>query len=661
MSNFFEELKRRKVYRTAVAYAAVSFAIMQIVEIIFPMFEIPLWMGRFVIILIVLGFPVALILSWMFDKSADGITRDKGESSSNLSPTKPFYLQKQNIFIVAVLLVGIFIGRFASTTNEQNSLVNPKSVAVLPFDNYSTAPEDQYFSDGMTEVIIANLAKIKDLKVISRTSVMEYKNTTKNIKKIASELGVANILEGSIQRANGRIRVIGQLIDTKTDEHIWAETYDREESDIFALQSDVALKIAKALKSNITAEQEERINERLTESTDAYEYYLKGKDYENAGSTKENVEAAIGEYERAVILDPNFAEAHALIGVNHLGMKWYGYDLSDDRISLAKKSIDRALELKPNNATVRYGLGIYHYHGFRNYSEAMKEFRYALTMEPGNALFNVFGGAIYRRLGDYEKAEESMLLAYELDPRSTFMLFNLKGTVTSNRKYKKSISLGDDLMNLEGLSSQWNARAYYFMTGDAHTAIQMIKEDDFIKMEYSLSINDFKNAKSYLNNIKTEFIQTNNMFMPKNYYLGVIEQGLGKEELGQKYLLNALNQLEKAIVEYSTDPRPFSGLAYVHARLGNKDEAIKAGLMATELLPVSRDAMFGTFYMTFLTEVYALVNDTEKALDGIEYLSNIPAGLHYGQLKSDHVWDSLRKEPRFKNVISKLAENPDIQ
>ena len=660
MSNFFEELKRRKVYRTAVAYAAVSFAIMQIVEIIFPMFEIPLWMGRFVIIVIVLGFPIALVLSWMFDKTADGITRDKGASSSSDSSTKPFYLQKQNLFIIGVLLAGIFIGRFASSANEEESSINPKSVAVLPFDNYSTAPEDQYFSDGMTEVIIANLAKIKDLKVISRTSVMEYKNTTKNIKKIASELGVANILEGSIQRANGRIRVIGQLIDTKSDEHIWAETYDREESDIFALQSDVALKIAKALKSNITADQEERINEKLTESTDAYEYYLKGKEYENAGSIKENVEAAIGEYERAVILDPNFAEAHALIGVNHLGMKWYGYDLSDDRIIQAKKSIDRALELKPNNATVRYGLGIYHYHGFRNYAEAMKEFRYALNLEPGSATFNVFGGAIYRRLGDYEKAEESMLLAYELDPRSTFLLYNLKGTVTSNRKYKKSLSLGDDSMNLEGLSAQWNARAHYYMTGDALTAIQMIKENDFSKMGYSLSINDFKNAKNYLKNIKTELIQTNTMFIPKNYYLGVIEQGLGQEESGRKYLLNALNQLKKEIIKYTTDPRPFSGLAYVHARLGNKDEAIKAGLKATELLPVSRDAMFGTFYKTFLTEVYALVNDKEKALEGVEYLSTIPAGLHYGQLKSDRIWDSIRGEPRFKAVLNELASNPDI-
>ena len=661
MSNFFEELKRRKVYRTAVAYAAVSFVIMQIVEIIFPMFEIPLWMGRFVIILIVLGFPVAMILSWMFDKSADGITRDKGQSSSNFSSTKPFYLQKQNIFIIAVLLVGIIIGRFASSTNEKKSLVNPKSVAVLPFDNYSTAPEDQYFSDGMTEVIIANLAKIKDLKVISRTSVMEYKKTTKNIKEIASELGVAHILEGSIQRANGRIRVIGQLIDTKSDEHIWAETYDREESDIFALQSDVALKIAKALKSNITAEQEERINERLTESTDAYEYYLKGKDFENAGSTKENIEAAIGEYERAVILDPNFAEAYALIGVNHLGMKWYGYDLSNDRITLAKKSIDKALELKPNNATVRYGLGIYHYHGFRNYAEAMKEFRYALSIEPGSALFNIFGGAIYRRLGDYEKAEKSMLLAYELDPRSTFMLMNLKGTVASNRKYKQSLSIGDKSMNKDQLSSAWNGRAYYFMTGDANTAIQMINKDDFIKMELSLYINDFIAAKNFLNNIKTELIQNNTVFMPKNYYLGIIEQGLGQKELGIKYLTNALDQLKKYIIKYPTDPRPFSSLGFVYARLGNKDEAIKAGLKATELLPVSKDAMFGTYHRIFLTQIYALVNDKEKALEGIEYLSTIPAGLHYGELKSDHIWDSLREESRFKYVISKLAENPDIE
>ena len=660
MSNFFEELKRRKVYRTAVAYAAVSFAIMQIVEIIFPMFEIPLWMGRFVIILIVLGFPVALILSWMFDKSADGITRDKGESSSNLSPTKPFYLQKQNIFIVAVLLVGIFIGRFASTTNEQNSLVNPKSVAVLPFDNYSTAPEDQYFSDGMTEVIIANLAKIKDLKVISRTSVMEYKNTTKNIKKIASELGVANILEGSIQRANGRIRVIGQLIDTKTDEHIWAETYDREESDIFALQSDVALQIAKALKSNITAEQEERINERLTESTDAYEYYLKGKEYENAGSTKENIEAAIGEYERAVILDPNFAEAHALIGVNHLGMKWYGYDLSNDRITLAKKSIDKALELKPKNATVRYGLGIYHYHGFRNYAEAMKEFRYALSIEPGSALFNVFGGAIYRRLGDYEKAEKTMELAFELDPRSPFILFNLKGTINATRKYKKSLSIGDKSINKKRNPASQNARSHYFMTGDAIYAREMI-ENNFNKMLYSLYIKDFNNAKIYLNNLKTELIQNNIYFIPKNYFLGIIEKGLGQNELGIKYLTKALEQSKKYIKKYPLDPRPYSSLALIHAHLGNKNEAIEIGLKATELLPISKDALFGIYHEIMLTQVYAIVNEKDKAIEGIEYLSRIPAGFHYGELISDYVWDSLRDEPRFKNVISKLAENPDIQ
>ena len=308
--SFFEELKRRKVFRVAATYAVVAWILMQIGEVTFPALNIPEWVMSTLVVVLLAGFPIAVIFAWIFDKTPQGYIKTDAPDTENIAgmnvkvDDRPFYLQKRNILLAFGVIAGILIGTYGGDTFK--SSVDEKSIAVLPFDNYSTAEEDQYFSDGMTEVIIANLAKVKDLKVISRTSVMEYKNTTKKLKEIAKELGVAHILEGSIQRANGRVRVVGQLIDADTDEHIWAETYDKKESDIFELQSDVAIEIANALKTELTDEVKARISEKLTESTIAYEYYLKGNMYESAGHSKVNLLAAISEYERAVSIDPKF-------------------------------------------------------------------------------------------------------------------------------------------------------------------------------------------------------------------------------------------------------------------------------------------------------------------------------------------------------------------
>ena len=304
--SFFEELKRRKVFRVAATYAVVAWILMQIGEVTFPALNIPEWVMSTLVVILLAAFPIVVIFAWVFDKTPQGFIKTdspqtEGINSLNVKmDDRPFYLQKKNIILALGVIVGILIGTYGGDSFK--SSVDKKSIAVLPFDNYSTAKEDEYFSDGMTEVIIANLAKVKDLKVISRTSVMEYKNTTKKLRDIAQELGVAHILEGSIQRSNGRVRVVGQLIDANTDEHIWAETYDRDESDLFELQSSVAIEIAKAMKSELTIEEKTRINEVLTNSTPAYEYYLKGNMYDNAGHVEFNMLAAIKEYERSCLL-----------------------------------------------------------------------------------------------------------------------------------------------------------------------------------------------------------------------------------------------------------------------------------------------------------------------------------------------------------------------
>ena len=663
--SFFEELKRRKVFRVAASYAVVAFIIMQLVEILFPMFNFPQWTQQFTVIIVLLGFPIAVILSWVFDKTPQGYiktdipeTQDIGGMNVKVDD-RPFYLQKRNIFLALGVLAGILIGTYGGDTFK--SSVDEKSIAVLPFDNYSTAEEDQYFSDGMTEVIIANLAKVKDLKVISRTSVMEYKNTTKKLKEIAKELGVAHILEGSIQRANGRVRVVGQLIDADTDEHIWAETYDKKESDIFELQSDVAIEIANALKTELTDEVKARISEKLTESTIAYEYYLKGNMHERAGHSKENLLAAIAEYERAVAIDPDFAEAHAELGRMHVQLKWYRYDLSENRMKMSKKSIDRAMSLKPNNSIIRAARGKYYYHGFRDYGKALADFTLSRELAPGNisTIYNI--GLIYRRLGDYEKAVSNIEQAVSLDPRSILMLNNLSNSYLALREYDKATSIADKSFELGYNSSAGGGSrvsSYFFSTGDAKKAIEILNDSnsEFYnqKLNFYRILKDNEAISNILSFSSDDSFGDVRDFFTRDYYLGIANSFLGRNKESKQNFINSINYLKEQIKLYPEDARFYTSLGLSYARIGDKKKAIEAGMKGVKILPISRDAMFGPFYEKALAIIFLINGDKNKALEMIEYLSVVPNGFHYGELLSDPDFDSIRNETRFQTVLNKL-------
>ena len=664
--SFFEELKRRKVFRVAASYAVVAFIIMQLVEILFPMFNFPQWTQQFTVIIVLLGFPIAVILSWVFDKTSQGLIKTVAPETEEIDGKnvkvngRPFYLQKRNIILSFGVIAGILIGSYSGDTFKTS--VDKKSIAVLPFDNYSTAEEDQYFSDGMTEVIIANLAKVKGLKVISRTSVMEYKNTTKKLKVIAKELGVAHILEGSIQRANGRVRVVGQLIDANTDEHIWAETYDKKESDIFELQSDVAIEIANALKTELTDEVKARISDKLTESTIAYEYYLKGNMYESLGHSKKNLLAAISEYERAVAIDQKFAEAYAQLGKMHAHIKWYRHDLSKRRMEMSKIAIDQAMLIKPNNAIVRIARGTYYYHGFRDYGKALADYTLARELAPGNisAIYRI--GLIYRRLGDYEKAIENMEYAISLDPRSVLMLQNLAGSYAALRQYKEvsSIIKKTDELGSEMTKINYGIRSVYNASGDALQAVKFLKNtDNFVnlKLSYNEILKNYNEMKQILSNSQNDFFTSVQYYFPRSYYQGIFSDGLDNKIDSKKYFNKAIIHLKNKISEYPNDPRFYSSLGLTYARLGKSNEAIKAGLKAIDILPISRDALFGPNYEKSLSIIYSIIGERNKALEKIEYLSIIPNGFHYGELISHPNFDSIRGEPRFQSVLNKLKPN----
>ena len=255
--SFFEELKRRKVFRVAASYAVVAFIIMQLVEILFPMFDFPQWTQQFTVIIVLLGFPIAVILSWVFDKTPQGFVKTDVKETENVGgmnvkvDNRPFYQRKRNIFLVFGVLAGVLIGAYGGSAIT-GSISDDKSVAVLPFDNLGNDENDEIFSDGITEDIISQLSNIKDIRVIARTSVLQYKGTTKNVIKIAKELGVTTILEGSVRRIGDDVRIVSQLIDIKNDDHLWSGTYDRKMKNIFEVQTDVAKKIAYALKSKLS-------------------------------------------------------------------------------------------------------------------------------------------------------------------------------------------------------------------------------------------------------------------------------------------------------------------------------------------------------------------------------------------------------------------------
>jgi len=367
--SFLDELKRRKVFRVAASYAVVAFIIMQLVEILFPMFNFPQWTQQFTVIIVLLGFPIALILSWVFDKTPQGyIKTDVPTQPSSIEAQKkqPFYKIKRNWILVFGVIAGLLIGWYGGgagiNSNKDAESINEKSIAVLPFENLGKEGEDEYFADGMTEDILTELSKIKDLLVISRTTIMKYKNTNKSLTEIGKELGVANILEGSIRRVGNRVRITGQLINATNDQHLWAEKYDRDISDIFAVQDEVANAIANALRIELSDEEAMMISQSSTKSVEAYDYYIKGRRlsyfYESAKR-----EEALENYRKAIEIDPDYALPYAGISrvkISQVTFQAVENEFSRTALKDAEEYGKKAVLLGPNEAEAHFALGFFY-------------------------------------------------------------------------------------------------------------------------------------------------------------------------------------------------------------------------------------------------------------------------------------------------------------
>src|SRR5438874_37884 len=447
---FFEELQRRKVYRVAAAYVIAAGFIIQMGSAILPAWELPNWTFRLVVVLLLIGFPIALILAWAFDVTPEGIrATEKTAAETHL---------RRNMFILAA--TGVIVSAAAGffLLPRVSARMIDKSIAVLPFENLSGDPDNAYFADGMQDDILTNLSKIGDLKVISRTSVMSYRGSgTRNARDIGKTLGVATLLEGSVRRIGNRVRVNVQLINANNDEHIWAEDYDRDLTDVFAIQTDLARRIASALQAKLSPNEKARLDRRPTQNPDAYLLFVQAHDYasqrEMFNDTSLKAEPL---FEQAIKLDPNFALAFAGLSM----VESWVYHSSEPIAARRKKArlnADEALRLQPDLPEGHLALGFSYYYGDRDYERALAEFDIARRGLPNESQAYFAIGSIQRRQGKWAESTANLEKAAALDPKDGSVLLNLAFSYIATRNYDAADKILD--RGIEAAPQSFSLRA----------------------------------------------------------------------------------------------------------------------------------------------------------------------------------------------------------
>ena len=470
LSSFFAELKRRNVYKVAVAYAIVGWLLVQVATQVFPFLEIPTWVVRLVIVLVAAGFPIALVIAWAFELTPEGIkrTEDVDLAASARQPRK--YTWIFVVIVGAALSVGLFfIGRYTARNtptprpvtqpearpgvqSEAATAIPQKSIAVLPFENLSDDKNAAYFADGIQDEILTKLASIADLKVISRTSTARYKSKPEDLRTVSQQLGVATVLEGSVQKAADKVRVNVQLIDARADSHLWAKTYDRDIKDVFAVESEVAQEIADSLQAKLSPAEANTLATAPTKDTAAYDLFLKGESQlraANASLRPESFNEAIAWYQQAIARDPNFALAMARLAECRLSRHWFVETFTEAELAEVRKTVEQALALAPDLAEAHVAHGLFYYYGYRQYEQALAEFGRALQLQPNNAQALEYSGYVYRRQGQWLRCLDTLKKSLEQDPRNADVAGNLAQTYCILRMWQDAERGGKYALNID--------------------------------------------------------------------------------------------------------------------------------------------------------------------------------------------------------------------
>jgi len=478
LTNFFAELKRRNVYKVAVGYAVVGWLLIQVATQVFPFFEIPNWGVRLIVLLIVVGFPIALVIAWAFELTPGGIKRT--EEADLVYPGR----SRGRAWIYVVISAGLlsaglfFLGRYTAPNENKIGNVPAKSIAVLPFENLSRDPDNAYFAEGIQDEILTRLAKVADLKVISHTSTQRYKSSPDNLPQIAKELGVANILEGSVQKSQDQVRVNVQLINAATDAHLWADSFDRKLIDIFAVESEIAAKVADILKAKLTGAEQHAISMQPTRNTEAYQLYLKGRYFWNK-RTGPDLQKAIDYFKQAIEKDPGYALAYVGLGDSYILLSGFGAAPPQDSFPLAEAAAKKALEIDDNLAEAHTTLGFILCVHHLNFADSIREFERAIALNPNYATaHHWFGDGPLLAVGQFDRAIAEGKRAVELDPLSVIITADLGADYLVARRYNEAIEQFHKAIDLDPrfYYAHWNLAQALEMKGDLRGALTEYKK-----------------------------------------------------------------------------------------------------------------------------------------------------------------------------------------
>ena len=549
-----------------------------------------------------------------------------------------------------------------------------KSIAVLPFENLSSNQENAFFADGVQDEILTSLAKVADLKVISRTSVMQYRNTaSRNLPEIAQALKVAHVLVGSVQRSGTQVRITAQLIDARTDAHLWAEHYDRPLDNVFAIQSEIAKAIAEQLRAKLSPGEKAEIEQAPTVNLEAYDFYTQAKaviatSAFGAGFGDKLAEAA-RLLDAAVAKDPNFVSAYCNLAGVHDFAYFSGVDHTPARLALAEQAVQNALRLRPNSGEAHLARAQHLYQGYLEYEKALAELTIASRTLPNDPRVPELTGYIVRRQGHQEEGLRQLRRALELDPRNFATLQQIALSCEGLRRYAEMIDALnralaivpndiDTKISRAQAELDWKADTRpLHNTIDALLAGQPALAEKFADNWFSLALceRDFSAADRALAALGEHNYGPDAILFSPQFARGLVARLRGDSAAAQAAFTAARERQEKVIREQGDYAPAICVMGVIDAALGRKDDALREGRRAVELLPLERDALNSTRVREFLAVIYAWTGEKDLACAELEAVTKLPASASYGQLKLHPYWDALRGDPRFEKIVARFA------
>jgi len=651
LKNFFSELKRRNVLRMAGLYLVGAWLIVQVAGTVLPMFGAPEWLPRTIVVLLAIAFVPAVIFSWVFELTPQGLKREDDVAPEQSITPQTGRRMDRMIIVVLVLALGYFaFDKFVLTPrreaalvasavpNESKSVINAKSIAVLPFENLSSDKENAFFTDGVQDQILTDLAQIADLKVISRASVMQYKTgITRNLRKIGEELGVAHVVEGSVQRAANKVRVNAQLLDARTDAHLWAQTYDRDLADVFAIQSEIAKAIADQLQAKLSPNEKKAIEQPPTTDLAAFDLYSRAKSLVLTAGFSATGEPdrrkAIELLDEAVKRDPSFFDAYCQLALAHE----------------------------------------YLYFGQRDYAGALAQLEIARRALPNDPRIFQFTGYILRRRGQQEEGLRNLERAVELDPRNFDILQQIAISYQQLGRYAEAIAALDRVLAIVPDNAETRAARglwYLCWKGDTRPLHQTI--DAILAQGPSaiasaadtwffcaLAERDPAAAERALVAVgDNPCWGEGEIVLSRSFGEGLLAR-MTKDEAKARTAFEAARAEQEKIVQAQPDYGPaLCVLGLIDAALGRKDLALDEGRRAIALTPLEKDVSNGSLVLQYFAIKAAWAGDKELALQQLEAGLRAPAAsemLSYGALKLHPFWDPLRGDPRFEKIVASLA------